>query len=140
MANKLNLEFVGMEQLIAKLTNVGGSLESAADAALKQTFGTVTRSVTAATSTSMYNFKRTGKTAGSILSTPKVEKQGMTFSVPVGFDIGNGGLASIFLMHGTPTITPDRNLYNSIYGTKIRKIVQEEQREVFQKHIERAMK
>ena len=41
--------------------------------------------------------------------------------IKVGFNISKGGLASIFLMYGTPRMQPDKKLYNSIYGSSTKK-------------------
>ena len=140
MGNKFKLEFDGMDKMIKELEQLGGSLKDTTEAALKQTYGLVTSSVKSAVGASSYNFNRTGRTKASIVGSPMVEWNGVVASVPVGFDISNGGLPSIFLMHGTPRITPDRNVYNSIFGTKIRNTVRKEQANVFQKRIERSMK
>lgn len=134
---KFRLEFEGMEELIDRLESLNGDLKSTTESALKATFGEVTPGVSNAMNSSPYDFNHTGRTRGSLVKTPQVEWEGTLAAVPVGYDISGGGLASIFLMYGTPTIAPDRNLYNAFYGTKIRKQVAEVQREVFQKRIER---
>lgn len=140
MARKrFSLSFDGIEQLAKKYEKLGGQLEDIAEKALLQTSDTVTPQVQSAMGSSRYNFNRTGRTKGSLVISPTVEHSGSVYSVPVGFDISHGGLPSIFLMYGTPTITPDRNLYNAIYGTKIRKQVQETQEQVFVSEIERLM-
>ena len=44
---------------------------------------------------------RTGRTAESLLKNEKVQVEGTTYFINVGFDVSNGGLASIFLMYGS---------------------------------------
>ena len=73
-----------------------------------------------------------------------MEWTGDTASVGVGFDISGGGLPSIFLMYGTklhgqPHITPDRKLYDAVYGAKTRKEISKIQESAFQKVLERVM-
>ncbi|MDE6777235.1 MAG: hypothetical protein K2J25_04775 [Oscillospiraceae bacterium] len=64
----------------------------------------------------------------------------MVAEAKVGFHISDGGLPSIFLMYGTPSIEPDNNLKEAIYGTKTKNEIKKIQREVYEKSIERAMK
>ena len=74
-------------------------------------------------------------TEESIVNDKKVEWTGEVAEVKVGFSIRDGGLASIFLMYGTPTIEPDMELYNSIYGSQTKSKVRKKQKEVFEKGI-----
>ncbi|MBD5142996.1 MAG: hypothetical protein HDT22_05205 [Ruminococcus sp.] len=85
--------------------------------------------------------KKTGETESSLRKTPIIEWTGdMVAEAKVGFHISAGGLPSIFLMYGTPSIEPDNNLKEAIYGTNTRKEIKKIQREVYEKSIERAMK
>lgn len=43
-------------------------------------------------------------------------------------------------LHGQPHITPDRNVYNAVYGAKVRKDIVKIQQQAFEKAIERALK
>ena len=47
------------------------------------------------------------------------------FTVDYGFDIQNGGLASIFLMYGTPKMAKDSNLFNAILGTRAKNTIKQ---------------
>ena len=133
---KMKLEFDGMDRMLARLEKMGRSAKRVAEDALKATHKAVTPKITAAMAGSRYNFSHTGTTKHAMKTTPEVEWIGTIASVGIGFDISEGGLPSIFLMYGTPTITPDRNLYNAIFGNKTRSEVLEIQRAIFAKAIE----
>ena len=88
---------------------------------------------------------RTGKTKKSIVTNSPVVWVGDTAEIGVGFSISGGGLPSIFLMYGTklfgqPHIQPDKNLYNAVYGAKVRKEIQEIQEQAFNKVLERVVR
>lgn len=140
--NKMTVDFSGLELYQKKLASIGGdATKRAFESALKASQNVVRENVTAA----MQRHTETGRTAKAIIKNSDVEWTGDTASIDVGFDITGGGLASIFLMYGTtvhgqPHITPDRNLYNAVYGQKTRREVLKIQEEAFQKVIERAMK
>lgn len=138
---KLTVEFTGYETLKKQLDEIGGNAtKRAVESALKASQQIVARQVDAA----MIHHTETGETKKSIVKNNSVEWTGDTAAVDVGFDIAGGGLASIFLMYGTklhgqPHITPDRNLYNAVYGAKTRKEIKKIQEETFFKVIERTM-
>lgn len=139
MSKKFKLDFEDMQRLMKNYEQLGGQMKPLVEDCLKATFDYVTPGIESAIAGSKFNFGRTGKTKGSLRKTAVIEWSGTKGAVPVGFDIDNGGIASIFLMHGTPKITPDRNLYNSIFGTKVRKAVAEVQREKFLDAIDKVM-
>ena len=60
----------------------------------------------------------TGKTEASLVKEPRINVEGTMVSVDIGFDLDNGGLPSIWLMHGTPRQAPDKKLYQALYGRK----------------------
>lgn len=133
--NKFKLKFEGLEEMAKRLEKMNLSVKETAEEALKQTHAHVTSKIDNAMDNSRYNFDRTGKTRGSLQRSANVEWNGSTASVPVGFDIMAGGLPSIFLMHGTPKIAPDKTLYNAVFGAQTRKEVAELQQNVFVKKI-----
>lgn len=142
MAKKqFSVEFEAYDILKRKLDAFGGDItKKAIDRALKDTQLVVANASEAA----MQKHDKTGKTSDSIIKDGKVEWTGTEAKIWVGFDIDSGGLASIFLMHGTtvhgqPHVTPDRNLYNAVYGSAVRKEVQKIQEEAFRKALEEAM-
>ena len=139
--NKLEIDFTGFDVLKKQLDEIGGNAtERAVESALKASQNLVAKNVSAA----MSSHDRTGDVSDSIINSKPVEWTGDTAAVAVGFDILNGGLPSIFLMYGTqlygqPHVKPDRNLYNAVYGTAIKKQVRKIQREAFEKVLERVM-
>ena len=133
--NKFALEFKGFEEISAKLQDLGGDLEAVTEKALQNTHDYITPQLHKA----MQKHHRTGRTEGAIADSAKVQWGGNVASVDVGFEIGNGGIASIFLMHGTPRMSPDRNLYNAVYGSKTKKQVAELQEKTFSRAIQKAL-
>ena len=140
--NKLEIDFTGFDVLKKQLDEIGGNTtERAVESALKASQNVVAKSVSAA----MSPHNKTGDVSRSIVDSKPVEWTGAMAAVGVGFDILNGGLPSIFLMYGTqlhgqPHLKPDRNLYNAVYGTAIKKQIRKIQQEAFEKVLERVMK
>ncbi len=133
--NKIGLDFKGFEELTAKLQELGGDLEAVTEEALQKTHDRITPKL----HKDMQKHHRTGTTEGAIVDTAKVKWSGSVASVDVGFDIKNGGFSSIFLMYGTPRMSPDRTLYNDIYGSKTKKEIAELQEEIFSTAIQKAL-
>lgn len=132
--NKMSIKFDGLEVYQKQLEKLGGgqAVKRAFDTALEESQKIVAEKVTAA----MSPHNNTGKVKRSIITHDPPEWTGDTAAVNVGFDIVGGGLPSIFLMYGTqlygqPHIQPDRNLYNAVYGTAVRKQVREIQEKAF---------
>ena len=128
---KFGLDLDGLEEFAKRLENINVSVQETAEEALSETHAHVTRKVEAAVAGSKYNFQRTGKTKSTLQKKPNITWEGSTATVRVGFDISNGGLPSIFLMYGTPSITPDKTLYNAFYGGKTKKEIKDIQQSVF---------
>ena len=139
--NKISIDFDGFNVLKKQLDEIGGNAtQRAVESALKASQQVIAEQVEAAIETHTL----TGKTKKSIVSNSPVEWTGDTASVGVGFDIGGGGLPSIFLMYGTklhgqPHIAPDRKLYDAVYGAQTRKEISKIQEEAFEKVLERVV-
>lgn len=133
--NKIGLQFDGFEELAAEFDSIGGDLKRATENALKASKKVITPGIDQA----IKKHHLTGDTEKSLDKGTKVKWEGTTASIEVGFHIRQGGLPSVFLMYGTPRAKKDTKLYNSIYGSKIKKQVGEIQKEVFQKMIARKM-
>lgn len=125
--NKIGLEFSGFEELIERLDASGGDVKDAVNKSLEIAVDTVATKLTE----DMRKHHKTGDTEKSIIHDAKIEWEGMTASVGVGFDFGKGGLPSVFLMYGTPRTKPDKKLYNDIYGARTKKEIGEKQEKIF---------
>lgn len=136
---KFGLSFDGIEDMAKKLDQMGGRrLEQAAENSLKATHDYITPKLHNA----MAKHKRTGRTDASIIDNANVEWSGSKASIDIGFNISNQGLASVFLMYGTPRrrkghdrgyMTADKELYNAIYGAATKRRIAEIQKEEFEK-------
>lgn len=133
--NKIGLQFEGFEELANQFEALGGDLKAATENALKASKQAITPGIQQA----IDKHRKTGDTERSLDKSMKVNWEGTTASIDIGFHVRQGGLPSIFLMYGTPRVKKDRKLYNSIYGSKVKKQVAEIQKETFQKMIMRRM-
>lgn len=141
MANRVEFGFPMLDVLKKKLEAIeGNALDNAVEKALTESHAFVTEQLEQA----IAPHRRTGKVAGTLDKIPEVVKTGTEYYTDVGFDINEGGLPSIFLMYGTtvhgqPHVTPDRALFDAIYGTATKKRIQEIQQQAFFKAIEEVM-
>lgn len=133
--NKIGLKFEGLEEMIEQLERAEIDIKPTVEAALKASKQAITPGI----QQQIAKHHLTGDTEASLDKSMKVEWEGTRASIDVGFDIKNGGLPSIFLMYGTPRMKKDTKLYNSIYGSKVKKEVARVQEEVFQKRIARKL-
>lgn len=134
--NKIGMTFKGFEEMAAKFEELGGDLREITTECLEKSHAYVTPKL----HDDMKRHRRSGKTEGSIIDNAKVEWSGTKGSIDVGFDIHGGGLASIFLMYGTPRTKKDTKLYNDIYGARTRKEIKELQEEIFNRKMDAIMK
>lgn len=133
--NKMGLEFKGFDEVIANFEHAGGNVMQATEAALKAS----KQAVNPAAQAAILKHRRTGRTEASLDTNMHVNWEGLTAEINIGFNIRDGGLASIFLMYGTPRVQPDKKLYNSIYGPKIKKQIAKIQEEAINKVISRTL-
>lgn len=132
---KFGLAFAGWQEKLEELDRLShhGILEGTKEA-LEETYDVVTPKIRNA----MKKHHLTGETEGSIV--PKqIEVSGTTVSIPIGFDIDNGGLPSVWLMYGTPTIAPDKQLYEAIFGHSTSSEVAHVQYQAIKRTIEKYM-
>lgn len=127
MGKKFGLEFEGMDQMIKRITDLGGNVKTVTEKALKESHSYSTKLLHEA----IAPHKRSGRTEQSLVDSSNVKWVGDTASVEVGFDISNGGLASVFLMHGTPKIKKDQKLYNAVYGKQTQQEIARIQQNIF---------
>lgn len=135
MSTKLKFEFEGFDELIEKLTNLGGDVRKTTEKALKECHKQVTKDALQA----ITPHKDTGVTEKSLYTDGKVEWTGTQASIPVGFSISQGGIASIMLMYGTPRMPKDKNLYNALSpkSKELESKVKQIQEDIFYEEIRR---
>lgn len=131
---RMKIEIEGFDEILKKLNALEGDVRKATEDALRKTHEIVTEKA----EKGMANANlpaggeySTGDTLKTLRRNAEIEWQGNVAEVKVGFDIANGGLVSIFLMHGTPRMNPDRALYNAFYGNTTKKEIIAAQEEVF---------
>lgn len=117
---KLKLDFSGLDKMIEDMHKMGANVKEVSEKALIKSRDYINSNL----ETAMQPHIRTGKTLGSLKKAP-VEWSGTLAKIPVGFDIANGGFASIFLMYGTPRMKKDTKLYKAIYGKETKAKVEE---------------
>ena len=125
---KFSIDFEGLDDMVDALASMEGGLQAAANDALKATHEIVTPKAEAA----IARHQRTGRTAGSVYGSPSIKWEGAFLaSVDVGFAIHKGGLASVFLMWGTPRVPADPAFHAAFYGQDA--AIAEAQRAAFEK-------
>lgn len=139
--SKIQFDFGALDDLQDMLTKMDGNIDDAMDDALIASQKLIANKAGKA----MEKHKRTGSTAESIIVDGEVRLAGGCKEIDVGFNLGNGGMPSVYLMYGTklygqPHIAPDKELYDAVFGKKTKKEVEEVQEKAFQKAIEEAMK
>lgn len=140
--NKIGLNFSGFKEVIAQLDELEGDIKKTTEKALTESKKIVTEKLIEATIKENFPAKgkySTGATAESINKDMTVEWDGMTASIPVGYDLEKSGLTSIFLMYGTPRHKPPMprvsEMFDAIYGAKTKKEVKAKQKEIFENAI-----
>ena len=132
--NRIRIQFGGFEEYAERIDKLNGDLKSIMTEALVESKKLVTPEI----KKQMKKHHRTGVTEGQIDDDTGVTWNGPIGEIKIGFAFGDGeGLPSIFLMYGTPRMKKDTKLYNSIYGTKIKKQISELQKEIFERELER---
>ena len=89
-----------------------------------------------------------------MLKNENVQVEGTTYFINVGFDVSNGGLASIFLMYGSPKhaitryhgkkkstwnhpgMDADAVLYDLVFGPATKSEIEKIQKKTFEKRME----
>ena len=144
--NKIGLKFEGFEEMIARLESLEGDLKATTEKALiesKKHVNEELHRVTVPANFPAHGKYSSGRTAKSIDESMIVTWVGTTAEIHVGYDLTVSGMTSFFLMYGTPRHKPPmravKQMYNAIYGSKMKKEVGEIQREVFAAEIQRRM-
>ena len=147
---KIGLEFEGFEELMSSLSKMGADIDRVTEKMLKKSADYVTKNVEK--DMVPHSVDYTGETKKSIVDNPKVDwETDSQASVKVGFDIGNGGLPSLFLMYGTPKHAPanqfgpasgehpgikkDKKLYNDFYGKETKNQIAKIQSDIYDEEL-----
>ena len=133
MSNKVYLEFEGFDEAIARLNKLNGNVKQISEIALKKTHSIITEKAEKA----IEPHNQTHQTEKSLRKEAKIEWAGTIASVQTGFSISEGGLASIFLMYGTPRMKKDQKMYNAFWSKSTQEEVRNAQREIFYDEIRR---
>lgn len=138
--NKIGLQFSGLEEMIERLEAAEADIKTATEAALKASKQVVNQQLTRDTVNA--NFPAGGKYATGALKKSidkdfNVKWEGTTASLKIGYDFKKSGMASIFLMHGTPKMPKVQKLYDDIYGNRTKRQVAKVQEEAMEKVISR---
>lgn len=128
---KLTIDFKQFGDLIEKIDRMNGDVKGVINDCLTQSRDLVSDELQKA----MSKHNRTHRTERSIRDSEPVEWKVDEATLKVGFDLKQGGMPSIFLMHGTPRVTKDTKLYNAVYGNKIKKQIKELQTKIFNDYI-----
>lgn len=132
---KMKLEFDGLKQLVGKLESINADANEVTEKVLI----TARKHVTTNLKTAMNPHNKTGATVSSLVERTPVKWVGNKAQIEVGFNLSDGGLPSVFLMYGTPKMSPDKHSYNAIYGRKTIKEVRELEENIFLEEIRKAM-
>lgn len=140
---KIKLEFAGFDEMLKKLNALEADTKKIADEAIRKSFEIVTEA--AAEAVSEPNLPAGGRyssgdTKRSLVRTPEITWSGTVATVPVGFNIKQGGLPSVFMMLGTPKRMKVQAVYDAFYGDRIRGEYLNAQREIFHKAMEELTK
>ncbi len=141
---KVGLHSNCFEDLMAKLDEVGSTdaMKKGVEGALKTSKQHINQLLNTAMQTGNLpagGKYSTGETKASIDEDMNVEWSGTLASLKVGFDLQGSGLRSIYLMHGTPKMSPVPGLYDAIYGSATKKELGKLQTEAINKVIKRIM-
>ena len=131
---KWGITLDGFNDLMSNLDSLGGSIIDAVEKCLKSSQEHVAEKL----QRDMRKHKRSGATGEAIVTNKPVKWQGTKASVSVGFDFPEG-LASVFLMYGTPRHKKDTKLYGDVYGNKTKKEIEEIHSSIIAEEIRRAM-
>lgn len=128
-----SMHFSGAASMLTRFEDLSASgCAKAIGQALKATHEVVNPKIHA----EMKKHRRTGTVEGSIVDNPRITIEGDIISMPIGFDLENGGLPSIWLMYGTPKQQPDTLLYEAIFGRKTASEVAKIQRQAIKQAME----
>ena len=129
--NTLKLDTSGIERLLIELDSLGGNVKQASELALKEAAVQIQNDTVLATSPPKLpaggQYSK-GYTDASIIHFPKVEWDGNTAWVGVGFDFAKPGSGG-YLIEGTPRMQPDKDLREKYKGKRYMSTIQKQMQE-----------
>ena len=139
---KTGFDFSELEKFADQLDELGGSaaLKRAVNSGMIAAKQEINKQVTASMAASNLpagGKYSTGDTLASLDKNMNPEWQGNIGSLPLGFDMKQSGLTSIFLMEGTPHHGPVPGLKENLKGTKAKATARKEQGKAIKKVVER---
>lgn len=149
---KIKMNFKGLDSVLKTINEMGLNAHDAIDRALLDCHELVTNQVKEAvrrgvvvstkngTWQTMINLEKTDELKESLYNVPVVTWMGETASILVGFDQDKSMHATYLMITGNPYMTPSKDLYNAIYGTKTKKAIKEIQEKALMKVIEEGTK
>lgn len=136
--NKMGIEFEGFDEAVKRLEKLEADVKAVTEKALNQTHKIVTgyaeESAQKANLPAKGKYSK-GRTLNSLKRDADVEWSGTEAKVPVGFDISKGGLASIFMIYGTPRHMKNKKMYDAFWSNKTHDEVLKAQEEIFYEEI-----
>lgn len=148
---KFGIVFKGFEEMIAKYQSLGGDTKRIVEECLE----IAPEMINPKLKTDMTKHNKTNKVVNSIEENQHVTWEGTKAKMPIGFKLKKGGWASIYLMFGTARhapanqygkyggivqgVTQDKTLHDDIYGTAIKRKINEKQKEIFAREIKKKM-
>lgn len=133
---KAELKIKGMDELMDKFERMGkGSLEPAISEGLKDVQDYLNERLDKTLVSAKLPAKgkySTGDTKHSIVTDREVNKEHNSLSIKLGFNLKESGMTSIFLMYGTPRMSPAKGLHACFNGAKSRR----EAKEIFDKRVQ----
>ena len=150
MGNQLGVMFKGFDKEIAKYTK---ALNGGIKPIIEKCLEVAPKEITPRIERDMQKHNKTGRTVKSIDRKNEITWSGTEATIPVGFHIRRGGLASVFLMYGTARHYPgdtgpkhengkhsqaDDQLREDIIGPNIEKKIAALQEQIFDREITKA--
>ena len=132
--NKMGIEFEGFNEVISRITKLGGNAKDITNKGLKETHKIITKKADDAVQKQNLPAKgkyATGLTAKTLKREADIEWNGTIGSVSVGFSISKGGLASIFMIYGTPRYMKNQKMYNTFWSSKTHNEVLDAQEKIY---------
>lgn len=143
MSNKSKIEIAGFDEILERLNKLNANVKQVTEKALIETHKIVTKKAEEAVQKS--NLPARGKysmgaTERSLVREPQITWEGTEASVKTGFSISKGGLASIFMMYGTPRHMKNQKMYNAFFSKKTKEEIIKVQEDIFYNEIRRLEK